>query len=183
MGVQGLLLVGPRAGLAIAGQVRHGAVDNARNAVAVLAGQVRDRQALAPVDDGPGFLTRLPPEECLALLATRRLGRLAYVARAGVPDVVPVNYAVHDRALLLRSGPGPKLQAAERGDVVAFEVDDLDEDAHTGWSVVVTGRARRLPLEEQRSLPEDALPVAWAKGPRYAVIRVRPSRLDGRRLG
>ena len=48
-----------------------------------------------------------------------------------------------------RARPGPKLKAAERGDAVALEVEDIDEEQHTGWSVVVVGRARRLSATEQ----------------------------------
>ena len=183
MAIPRVLLIAPRAGLAVADAVRRGAVENARGAVAALADSVRDRRELAPPDeDAPGTLTKLSGEQCLELLATRRVGRLAYVARADVPDVVPVNYAVHDGDLLIRTGPGPKLQAAERRAVVALEADDLDDDAHTGWSVVAVGRAQRLTPDEQRALPDGVLPQAWATGPRYAVVRIRPRRLEGRRL-
>lgn len=146
----------------------------------VLAGP---RAAPAQDDDGtPGALLRIPTDECLELLTTHAVGRLAYVAREDVPDVVPVNDVVHDGAILLRSGVGPKLQAAERRAVVAFEVDEVDEVAHTGWSVVAVGRARRLSPQQRDALPPDAVPVAWAHGPRWAVIRIDPVRIEGRRL-
>ena len=160
------------------------AVGNARAAAALLHEQVEDRRRLAPQDApaGPGTLSRLPRQECLQLLGSRRVGRLAYIARPGVPDVVPVNYLLHDGALLVRSGIGPKLQAAERGEVMTLEVDVLDEDAHTGWSVVAAGPATRMTAAEVRALPDGALPTTWAVGPRYAVLRIRPTRVEGRRL-
>ena len=183
MPVQSLLLIGPKAGLALAGQVRRGAVANARAARDAVRAQVEDRRQLAPADEpSPGALSRLSREECLEHLRSRSVGRLAYVGRAGVPDVVPVNYALLGEDLLLRSGAGPKLQAAERRDVVAFEVDDIDEDTRTGWSVVAAGRATRLTPDEHRALPAGALPEAWATGPRWAVVRIRPTRIEGRRL-
>jgi len=92
-----------------------------------------------------------------------------------------VNYVVHGEDVLIRSGPGPKLQAAERGDLVAFEVDDIDEAAHRGWSVVVHGKARRLSPADVQHLPVDAQP--WAVGPRSHVIQVQAHRVTGRRLG
>jgi nitroimidazol reductase NimA-like FMN-containing flavoprotein (pyridoxamine 5'-phosphate oxidase superfamily) len=110
------------------------------------------------------------------------VGRLAYVARPGVPDLVPVNYLLHEGDVLVRSGTGPKLQAAERGEVMTLEVDALDEDAQTGWSVVAAGRARRLSPAEVRALPAGALPRTWAVGPRHAVLRIRGTRVEGRRL-
>ena len=159
------------------------ALDNARTSTAAIAEQVRLREALAPADDDePGTLVRLDRATCLDLLATRRTGRLAYVARAGVPDIVPVNIALDDERVLVRSGPGPKLQAAERREVVALEVDDIDEDGHTGWSVVVAGRARRLHTSEVARLPADLLPEVWARGPRSSVIAIELTRVEGRRL-
>lgn len=159
------------------------AVENARSSRAAIAEQVRLRQQLVPVDDDePGALARLDRATCLELLASRRTGRLAYVARAGVPDVVPVNLALDGDRLLVRSGPGPKLQAAERGDVVAVEVDDIDESHRTGWSVVVAGRASRLHTNDVARLPEDLLPEVWARGPRSSVIAVALTRVEGRRL-
>ena len=124
----------------------------------------------------PGLPTRL------ALLASRRTGRLGYVARAGVPDVVPVNLALDGDRLLVRSGPGPKLQAAERREVVAVEVDDIDEQTRTGWSVVVAGRSRRLHTSEAAALDDDLLPEVWARGPRSSVIAIELTRVEGRRL-
>ena len=106
------------------------------------------------------------------------MGHLAYIARVGVPDIVPVNYEMDGDALLIRSAPGPKLQAAERGDVVAFEVDDIDEDRHTGWSVVVIGRARSVVTGYDGT----SAPTPWARGPRRHMIRIEPRRVDGRRL-
>ena len=160
------------------------ALDNARTSTAAISEQVRLRQALAPADDDddPGALVRLDRATCLELLASRRTGRLAYVARPGVPDVVPVNIALDGGRLLVRSGPGPKLQAAERREVVAVEVDDIDEGSRTGWSVVVAGRARRLHTSEAAALPDDLLPEVWARGPRSSVIAIELTRVEGRRL-
>jgi hypothetical protein len=173
------LLVRPLAALG-----RH-ALDNARAAATLVTEQVADRQVLAPADEpgGPGSLSRISRAECLRLLGSRRVGRLAYVARPGVPDLVPVNYALHGEDVLVRSGIGPKLQAAERGESMVLEVDDLDDEAQTGWSVIATGPARRLTLAEVHSLPDSVLPKTWANGPRFAVLRIRPSRIEGRRLG
>ena len=155
------------------------ALANARSATDALAVAVQDRRDLAPVPDGsPGGLAVLTRAECSALLATRSVGRLAYVARAGVPDIAPVNYVLDGDDVVVRSGPGPKLQAAERGDVVAFEVDDLDEGARTGWSVVVVGRARRVPVPADGTGPEP-----WSAGPRRHLVRITPTRVTGRRLG
>jgi hypothetical protein len=161
------------------------ALTNARRGAAGLARSNADRRALQPVTAdqhaGPGDLGRLGREECLRLLASRRIGRFAYVESARALDVVPVNYVSRpDGSVLFRSGPGPKLSAADRGDVVAFEVDDIDENHHTGWSVLVVGRARRLGDVEARSV--GALSQPWASGPRHNFVLIEPTRIEGRRL-
>jgi len=166
-----------------------GAVANARIATEAVAAAAAQRLALtdavgsADEPPGPGTLARLSPDTCRQLLATRSVGRLAYLARAGTPVIVPVNYAFDGRDLVIRTGPGPKLQAAERRERVAFEVDDIDEDTHTGWSVVLSGSARRLSSVEERRLPAGSQPGPWATGARSALLMITPTRIDGRRLG
>lgn len=164
-----------------------GALANARQALSTVTQQLLDRQALAPADpESPlsaGDLASLSRDECLDLLRSKRIGRLAYVARAGVPDIAPVNYVMSGSDVLVRSGPGPKLQAAERRELVAFEVDELDEQRATGWSIVLVGPAQRLTLAQLRGVAEDDLPRPWANGPRHSVVRIRPTRITGRRLG
>ena len=161
------------------------ALDNARRAAQEIAGLVAERRVLAGSLDEPspaaGDLARLTPAQCRDLLTTRSIGRLAYVARAGVPDIVPVNYVRAGGALFVRTAAGPKLQAAERREVVAFEVDEIDEISHTGWSVVVTGRAGRITAAEAARTGGPA-PSPWARGPRRHTIRIAVERLDGRRL-
>ena len=173
----------PRSLTAAARLVAGSAVVNARLAAQALSAQVDERRALIadPAGVGAGTLASLSEAECRELLATRSLGRLAYVARAGVVDIVPVNYTMDGGTVLLRSGPGPKLQAAERREIVAFEVDDIDEQTRVGWSVVVTGVALRVG-PEQAALTPGAAPEPWATGPRRYTVRITPRRIDGRRL-
>lgn len=171
---------------------RHGrfALDNAREATLAIGLVVAQRAELNRLfahdaDDSedeaaPGTLQLLSADECCKLMATRQVGRMAYIARVGIPDIVPVNYVLDGEDILIRSGPGPKLQAAERRECVAFEVDALDEDAHTGWSVVVHGIAVRESSTHARSDGTSAEP--WASGPRYATIRIAPRRITGRRI-
>ena len=93
-----------------------GALDNAREATVSLALAVADRLVITgDVYDGeeePGTLHLLTRAECYELLREESVARYAYVARAGVPDIVPVNYLLDGEDVLIRSGPGPKLQAA-----------------------------------------------------------------------
>lgn len=165
--------------------LRPTALVNAGRAAADIAQTVLERRNLTDgLDRGAGLagqrqLVELTREECLRLLAARRIGRLAFIQRAGVPLILPVNYVFADDAVLIRSGPGPKMQAAERGDLVSFETDDIDEESRSGWSVVVTGRASRVRGESRSDEPQ---PQPWAPGPRCHLIRVPASRISGRWL-
>ncbi len=161
-----------------------GALTNARQALDQLTGGVQDRRRLLedlledPADaPHSGQLVRLSADTCLELLGSHVMGRLAYIARAGVPDIVPVNYALVAGRLLIRSAPGPKLQAAQRRERVAFEIDGVDDETHTGWSVVVSGIAGVL-------APAEALasPVPWASGPRRHTLAIEIVHVDGRQL-
>jgi nitroimidazol reductase NimA-like FMN-containing flavoprotein (pyridoxamine 5'-phosphate oxidase superfamily) len=163
-----------------------GALDNARRAAGDLAVVVAQRALLtsslldpAAEQDEPGALRRMGRQESVDLLGTQSVGRLGYIARAGVPDIVPVNFVLDGDDILIASGPGPKFQAAERGDTVVFEVDALDLHNHTGWSVVVHGQARHVTGAEARTA---VAPRPWASGPRNRLIRIRPARITGRRL-
>src|SRR5881227_1295744 len=84
----------------------------------------------------------IPPWECLGLLQTRRVGRLGFTI-GNQPIVLPVNYAVDNGTIILRTGDGAKLTSAPLTKV-AFEVDDIDNEAREGWSVVVQGVAQGI---------------------------------------
>lgn len=166
---------------ALGKHVAGSAVSNARVSLEAIACAVADRRHLRVQEDSAkvGDLQRLSVGTCFELLATQTTGRLAYLARAGAPDVVPVNYVLRDGVILIRSGPGPKLQAAERRELVAFEVDDLNRDTRSGWSVVITGRAERLSYSDADALD---LPAPWVNGVRRHTLRIKPMHVEGRQL-
>lgn len=177
-----LRLVTPATAISCIRHVVGKSAQNARSSLETITASAQDRRQLLEQLQGPsepGDVLGLSEEACRELLATRTVGRLAYNARAGTPDIVPVNYVLQAGAVLVRSGPGPKLQAAERRDLVAFEIDAIDEGTHTGWCVVVVGRAEHVPWGEAATL---TLPLSWANGPRRQTLRIRPQRITGRQL-
>ena len=124
----------------------------------------------------------IPRKECLLLLAGQKVGRLGFVVD-GQPMVLPVNYTVQGDIVVFRTGEGSKLEAAH-GAMVAFEVDDVDTDQGSGWSVVVQGVAEEIPatgdwLDE--SLRAGAGPT-WIPAPADHYVRITPSVISGRRL-
>jgi nitroimidazol reductase NimA-like FMN-containing flavoprotein (pyridoxamine 5'-phosphate oxidase superfamily) len=125
----------------------------------------------------------LAGDECIALLATEEVGRLA-VSVSGHPHVVPVNYVMDGDAVVFRSGDGTKFSAA--GTVVAFEVDRFDRGTRSGWSVVVQGRAEEVTAADQPELVErvSSLPLSpWASFDKPHLLRIRPTHISGRRVG
>jgi len=161
------------------GSLVRGAVGNARRSLDEISRAVADRRSVQHEESHIGDLVRLPLEECLQLLEESSIGRLAYLPRPGSPDVVPVNFLWYDGSIWVRTAPGPKMQAAERRDRVAFEVDRVDEATQTGWSVVVVGR---LQVADPGQLPAGVGPEPWSRGTRRHVIRLDPQRIEGRRV-
>src|SRR5438270_13114062 len=94
------------------------------------------------VFDAKSGIEMLDREECLRLLASHQVGRLA-VAYDGHPDVFPVNYVLDGEHVVFRTAEGSKLRGAER-EPLAFEVDDIDLTSQTAWSVVVHGVGQRM---------------------------------------
>jgi nitroimidazol reductase NimA-like FMN-containing flavoprotein (pyridoxamine 5'-phosphate oxidase superfamily) len=82
-------------------------------------------------------------DDCLDLLRSMSVGRIG-LSMGALPVVLPVNYVVDSGRIIIRTGFGTKLSAAIRIAVVCFEVDRIDPDLETGWSVLVTGTAREL---------------------------------------
>jgi nitroimidazol reductase NimA-like FMN-containing flavoprotein (pyridoxamine 5'-phosphate oxidase superfamily) len=121
-------------------------------------------------------------DECLELLSTEDVGRLAVVI-GRTPTVFVVNYALDGHTVVFRSDPGSKVDAGLRGPV-AFEVDEIDRSTRSGWSVVVTGRLEEPPPfdraanEQIRSVPVEP----WAGGAKDRWLRLVPSRITGRRI-
>ncbi|MBS3939605.1 MAG: pyridoxamine 5'-phosphate oxidase family protein [Actinobacteria bacterium] len=119
--------------------------------------------------------------ECLTLLASRPLGRLAYVDR-GVPHIVPVNHLVDGNTVIFRALHGAKTDALLLDRPVAFEVDDHDPSRAVGWSVLVHGTAHPVTDEESRRFAAEL--ESWAAGTsmRHVIVRLVPDEVTGRRL-
>jgi nitroimidazol reductase NimA-like FMN-containing flavoprotein (pyridoxamine 5'-phosphate oxidase superfamily) len=125
-------------------------------------------------------LQPLTRDECLELLSQKRLGRVAFTERA-LPAIRPVNYTLVGHQLVLRTqveGLGRRLD----GQIVAFEVDEIDVEQATGWSVVVTGTARllRSPGELMR---QAMVPLVTLAGEGHdARVCIVPGEITGRRI-
>jgi len=120
-------------------------------------------------------------DECWALAATQSVGRLA-ISIKNRPDIFPVNYRVVERSLLLRTAPGVKLAAATLGSGIAFEIDQLDEATHKGWSVVMHGTAQELQSLDDLMEAETAAVETWASSQKDRFVRIEVDEISGRRV-
>src|SRR5687768_7361278 len=84
-------------------------------------------------------LHEIDTDECRKLLDQNSIGRLV-IATDKYPLIYPVKYEVDGDTIVLRTGRGPVLEAAEHANV-AFEIDGLDLEDQNAWSVVVNGLA------------------------------------------
>ena len=129
---------------------------------------------------GGGRLLDLEERECWELAATREIGRVAWVDEGG-PIVLPVNYAVGDGEIWVRTSPYSLLARECDGVAVAFEVDEVDEVTRSGWSVLVRGRARLVHDDSHRARPwPDVEP--WPEGRKTQHLVVAPRSVSGRPL-
>jgi uncharacterized protein len=129
---------------------------------------------------GP-VLEDLSRVECLRLLATVPIGRISYTLQA-LPAVEPVNFTLHDGAIVIRTNIGGKLAAATRHAVVAFQADDLDAVFRSGWSVTVVGRCEEVTDAGDIARLDKLGLASWAPGTRDHFIRIVPGIVTGRRL-
>lgn len=129
-----------------------------------------------------GLTQELSLVECLELLGTRTIGRVAFSDQA-LPAVLPVTYGLDGQRVVFRTRLDGPLGERLHGAVVAFEVDQVDETTRSGWSVVLVGVAR-LAREPSEWLRVDRLwPQPWADGDRHTLVVVTPGRITGRRVG
>ncbi len=130
------------------------------------------------VDEGLELLTE---DESAALLATGEIGRIG-ITMGAMPAIFPVSYAVVDGNIYFRTSPGSKLRAASEGAVVAFEVDDHDMAARSGWSVLAVGLASVVAdhTTTARVLGTGLDPLA--DGVRSTLVRIEPTFISGRRI-
>jgi nitroimidazol reductase NimA-like FMN-containing flavoprotein (pyridoxamine 5'-phosphate oxidase superfamily) len=129
----------------------------------------------------------LDEAECLRLISSAGVGRLAYVGRYG-PTILPVNYAMHEGTIVFRTAHDSPTDEDLRTGIadaeykVAFEIDELDPALREGWSVLVQGAVHHVTSEAERASVLEAGVEPWAGGVRELFLRIRPTRITGRRI-
>lgn len=130
-------------------------------------------------------LVTLPRAECLELLAAGSFGRVVVTVGADHrPLVRPVNYLFDPtaQAVTFRSSPGTKLHALLRSASACFEIDDVDVEARTGWSVIVYGVTEPVVHPNEILRLERFGLESFAPGPQPDWIRIRATTITGMRI-
>lgn len=129
-------------------------------------------------------LGELSRRECFELLARQRVGRIVYSDATG-PLAIPVNFATAGESIVFRVEPGHSLLPITHP-VMAFEVDQVDEEDGSGWSVLVRGPAREVSLDDVPALLRTmggGPPRPWAEGIHKVWVQLSAEAVTGRRLG
>ena len=87
--------------------------------------------------DGNG-ITVLTSDECTRLLECGGVGHVA-VPGEHAPTVRPVNFGLVEGRIVMRTGDGALWAAARAHTPASFEFDEIRNEDHRGWSVIVTG--------------------------------------------
>jgi uncharacterized protein len=132
-----------------------------------------------------GNMSELDRTECLRLLAGQSFGRLAVSMGDGAPVIRPVNYIFDEssQSVAFRTDVGSKLMALARSAHAAFEIDDIDPETRSGWSVIIVGVAEEVtsPVEVRRL--ESLGLEQWRSADQWHWVRIRAWRVSGRRIG
>jgi nitroimidazol reductase NimA-like FMN-containing flavoprotein (pyridoxamine 5'-phosphate oxidase superfamily) len=116
--------------------------------------------------------------ECQERLGAGGVGILALCGVAA-PILRPVNFALHEGWVLIRTGEGQILEAAVGSEPASFTISEIDRFEHTGWSIVVSGK-----LAERSSLSEvaDAPLRPWARAEKNHFVGLSIDEISGRRI-
>ena len=108
-----------------------------------------------PAGSAGGKIIELDRAESLELLAAKKVGRIGFLAEDG-PVVMPMNYVLSGDHIVVRTVAFGVVARSAIDQLVAFEVDDVDDFLEAGWSVLVRGAATLLTddqLASSRPIP------------------------------
>jgi nitroimidazol reductase NimA-like FMN-containing flavoprotein (pyridoxamine 5'-phosphate oxidase superfamily) len=131
--------------------------------------------------DGQSSIRVIHEDECEALLRAHRWGRLGVQVRDH-PEIFPVNYAMDGHRIVFRVDRGTKLASIRQHHIVSFQIDEVDEDEQSGWSVAAVGPVNEVFDAEDIRRLEDLGLESWAVSESVHWMRLSPHRLSGRRL-
>jgi nitroimidazol reductase NimA-like FMN-containing flavoprotein (pyridoxamine 5'-phosphate oxidase superfamily) len=131
-------------------------------------------------------MVELERDECLRLLAATGLGRLAVSADdwRKPPVIRPVNFVFDSssQSIVFRSARGSKFTALVLSGHASFEIDGVEPESETGWSVIVQGPIEEITSPTEIARFEGSSLHPWAPGDKPHWIRIRATVATGRRI-
>ena len=125
-------------------------------------------------------ISSLTDHQSYERLLSTAFGRVA-LSSGALPVIFPIHYAMLDFDPVFRTDPGTTLMSASNGQVLCLEIDEIHPTLHTGWSVLVTGRADVLDDPEDVAAAA-ALPLRPWIGQGDAFVRIRAAMVTGREI-
>jgi hypothetical protein len=122
----------------------------------------------------------LSKDQCLRLVGSVPFGRLVFTSRA-MPAVRLVRHARFGEQIVIPASPDLGITAGKTGTVVAYETDLIDPGHQPAWTVLVIGRARRLPVRELPARQRDQL-SSWPGGAPDEVIMITADLVTGEQI-
>ena len=123
-------------------------------------------------------MQELSEDLCFALLKRPGVGILA-LCGVEAPVLRPVNFAMRGKEIVVRTGEGQILAAAQGMEPASFVVTAVDPFEHTGHSVVISGHLRQLaPCPTVEDLPLRP----WARAPKHHFVVLTVDEISGRRI-
>lgn len=124
----------------------------------------------------------IPLAQCVHRLEAKQVARVAF-NRDGRIHLYPVNYVWDGEAIVFRCESGSPL-ADTSGTEIVIEVDDIDDRAQEGWSVIARGVPEVVDPEQSpdtmRRLKSLALYPWAARDSKDLWLRTIPAPLSGR---
>jgi uncharacterized protein len=120
----------------------------------------------------------IPAWECHRLLCQQRVGRLAII-EGGYPISIPISYRLSgtpsERRIVFRTAPNTTIAQYEGR--ASLEVDHINEQAKSAWSVIARGTLHRL--FDDGTLPD---PQPWLIEGRDQWLALDVVAVSGRRF-
>ncbi|HSL56562.1 MAG TPA: pyridoxamine 5'-phosphate oxidase family protein [Acidimicrobiales bacterium] len=125
------------------------------------------------------WLEVLDEAACWRLLTTQPVGRLIVLVDGRI-EVFPINYAVHERAVYVRTAPGTKVAGV--GGEAVFEVDEAAWMLTQGWSVIARGRLEAVTDPDEIAAAEQLPLRPWADSDKPHFLRLVTEEITGRQV-